>query len=92
MKYDTEKIDDATLALLFLVTWQEKYGIRAWKSFEWDTMNRLHERGWISDPKSKAKSIVMTEEGHRRSMDNALVISPLNKVLCVIFKVTSGKR
>jgi hypothetical protein len=67
MKYDTEKIDETTLALLYLVTWQEKYGICAWKSFEWDTMNRLHEKGWISDPKSKAKSVVMTEEGHRKS-------------------------
>lgn len=26
-------------------------------------MERLHERGYISDPQSKAKSVVMTEEG-----------------------------
>ena len=53
MKYDAEKIDEATLALLNLVAWREKYGIRAWKSFDWDTMNRLYEKGWISDPLSR---------------------------------------
>jgi hypothetical protein len=26
-------------------------------------MNLLHEKGWISDPVSKAKSVVMTTEG-----------------------------
>ena len=67
MKYDTEKIDEATLALLYLVTWREKYGIRAWKSFEWETMDRLHKKGWISDPKSKAKSVAMTEEGYQKA-------------------------
>ena len=67
MKYDKEKIDEAILALLYLVTWRESYGVRAWKSFDWDTMDRLHEKGWISDPKSKAKSVVMTEEGYRKS-------------------------
>ena len=67
MKYNTEKIDEATLALLYLVTWREKYGVRAWKSFEWETMDRLYEKGYISDPKSKAKSVVMTDEGYRKA-------------------------
>ena len=67
MKYDTKKIDEATLALLYLVTRREGPGVLAWKSFDWDTMNRLHEKGWISDPKSKAKSVMVTEEGYRES-------------------------
>ncbi|MEK6698116.1 MAG: DUF6429 family protein [Nitrospirota bacterium] len=37
----------------------------AWKGFDWDTMNRLHEKGYISDPKSKAKSVAVSEEGAR---------------------------
>ena len=37
--------------------------LRAWKGFDWDAMNLLHERGWISDPTSKAKSVLLTEEG-----------------------------
>lgn len=32
-------------------------------------MNRLHEKGYISDPKSKAKSVVLSEEGLVRSRE-----------------------
>ncbi len=31
--------------------------------------DRLHEKGYISDPKSKAKSVVMTEEGAKRAKE-----------------------
>ena len=68
MNYNIKKIDEATLALLYLVS-REGPGIRAWKSFDWDTMNRLHEKGWISDPKNKAKSVVLTEKGYRESQE-----------------------
>jgi len=44
MQIDTDKIDEAVLALLFLTLHD---GARAWKSFDWDTMNRLHENGLI---------------------------------------------
>jgi hypothetical protein len=66
---NTDKIDDYTLALLYLVTWerQEGLGARAWKGFDWDTMDRLHEKGYISDPKGKAKSVVLTEEGFKKA-------------------------
>ena len=37
----------------------------AWKGFDWETMNRLHEKGYISNPKSKAKSVTISEEGAR---------------------------
>ncbi len=67
MDYDREKVDECTLALLFLVTMPEKYGARAWKGFDWDTMDRLHEKGFISDPKTKARSVVLTEEGRKQS-------------------------
>jgi Mn-dependent DtxR family transcriptional regulator len=30
-------------------------------------MNRLHESGYIDDPVSKAKSVVLTDEGAERS-------------------------
>jgi len=64
MELDTNKIDNAVLALLSLGLHD---GVRAWKGFDWDAMNRLHERGYISDPRSKAKSVVFTEEGLERS-------------------------
>ena len=40
MDYDKDKVDEITLALLYLVTWerQEGSGSRAWKGFDWDTM------------------------------------------------------
>ena len=68
--YDTAKVDEATLALLWLVRWDcaEDYG-RAWKSFDWETMNRLHEQGMISDPVGKSKSVVLTVEGFKKSRE-----------------------
>jgi hypothetical protein len=39
----------------------------AWKGHDWEALNRLHEKGDISDPKRKAKSIVLSEEGAKKS-------------------------
>jgi hypothetical protein len=64
MQIDTDKVDEAVLALLFLTLHD---GARAWKSFDWDAMNRLHERGLISDPIGKAKSVVLSERGLEES-------------------------
>lgn len=71
MNYDNDKIDDYTLALLYLVTCERKKGLgaRAWKGFDWETMDRLHEKGYISDPKGKAKSVAMSEEGFERAKE-----------------------
>jgi hypothetical protein len=75
------RIDDAVLALLLLGLHD---GRRAWKSFDWDALDRLHAKGLISDPVGKAKSVMLTDEGlerarcsrrcspqrpHRRSLD-----------------------
>ncbi|MES2890105.1 MAG: DUF6429 family protein [Pseudomonadota bacterium] len=64
MELDNGRIDEAVLALLHLGL---HGGSRAWKSFDWDVMSRLHEKGLISDPMGKAKSVVFTEEGLRES-------------------------
>lgn len=64
MDIDTEKIDQAVLALLLL---GRHDGDRAWKSFDWEAMSRLHQKGYITDPVSKAKSVLFTEEGFRES-------------------------
>ena len=64
MELDTEKIDEAVLALLYL-TLHDRY--RAWKSFDWDAMNRLHDKGYITDPVGKAKSVALTDEGLREA-------------------------
>ena len=64
MELDTSKIDEAVLALLYLGLHD---GARAWKGFDWEAMNRLHEQGYITDPRGKAKSVVFTEEGLERA-------------------------
>ena len=64
MSYDKNKVDNFTLALLYLVMHNEdEYGARAWKGFDWETMNRLHNKGYIGDPVGKAKSVFVTPEG-----------------------------
>jgi len=67
MEYDKDKVDDMTLALLFLVIHGKEGDERAWKGFDWETMNRLHEKGFISDPRSRAKSVALTMEAAQRS-------------------------
>ena len=64
MDIDTAAVDDAVLALLYLTLHDHN---RAWKSFDWDVLNRIYERGMIGDPVNKAKSVVLTDEGLRES-------------------------
>ena len=64
MEIDTEKVDEAFLALLYLTLHD---GARAWKSFDWESLNRLHSKGLITDPISKAKSVALTDEALRAS-------------------------
>jgi hypothetical protein len=42
-------------------------GQRVWKYFDWETMSRLHDKGYISDPVGRAKSVGLTDEGLRRA-------------------------
>jgi hypothetical protein len=67
MVYDKEKVDEMVLALMWLVIHGDRHEVRAWKSFDWDTLDRLHEKGLISDPKSKAKSVALSDEAVRLS-------------------------
>lgn len=63
MEYDKDKVDDAVLALLFLAMQDGPDGVRAWKGYDWAAMERLHLKGYIEGPRSKAKSVVITEQG-----------------------------
>ena len=56
MKFNQEKIDDMVLALLYLGLHDEN---RVWKTFDWDSLNRLFEKELISNPVSKAKSVIL---------------------------------
>ena len=66
MALDTDRIDEAVLALLQLGL-HDQY--RAWKGFDWGAINRLHEKGMIDNPVNKAKSVVFTTEGLARSRE-----------------------
>src|SRR5438270_14058548 len=57
---DTDKIDEAVLALLHLTLHD---GARAWKGYDWDALDRVYRKGMIDNPVSKAKSVVLTDEG-----------------------------
>jgi hypothetical protein len=71
MEYDREKVEEVVLALLWLTAFDlhDPYCARTWKSHDWDTLDRLHAKGYISDPKSKAKSVVLTEDGMARARE-----------------------
>lgn len=63
MEYDDKLIEDAAPALLAAFSSDEG---NAWKGFDFEVMNRLHEHGFISNPVNKNKSIWLTEEGLER--------------------------
>jgi hypothetical protein len=60
-------VDEMVLALLWLTTFDDRPGARAWKGHDWAALDRLHAKGYIADPKNKARSVVMTQEGGQRS-------------------------
>lgn len=67
--YDEEKVAEVVLAMLHLNSFDDRGVTRAWKGFDWDAMDRLYEEGMITDPKSKAKSVVLTEKGVDRARE-----------------------
>ena len=47
MDIDTEKVDEAVLAVLYLTLHDR---VRVWKGVDGDVLARLHEKGLIHDP------------------------------------------
>lgn len=66
MEIDEDKLDETVLALLHLTLHD---GCRAWKGHDWEVMNRLYEKGFIGNPRGRAKSVLFTEEGLQRSQE-----------------------
>ena len=66
--YDVDRVDQAVLALLYLTSFRDEYdAVRAWKGHDWDALNRLHEKGYIGVPVSKARSVSLSEEGYTQA-------------------------
>ena len=64
MPLNTDKVDDAALALLYLTLHDD---CRALKGFDWHVLGRLHDKGMIDDPVGKVKSVVFTQQGLQRA-------------------------
>lgn len=69
MEYDKDMVDEIVLALLYLTTFQDEYSTRAWKGMAWEVLDRLYEKGYIGDPKGKAKSVILIEAGEKLSKE-----------------------
>ena len=68
MDIDEEKVEQAVLAL-FQMNLSDDSGRRVWKSLPWSVMDSLHQKGYISDPATKNKSVRLSEEGAKLSKE-----------------------
>jgi hypothetical protein len=67
MEYNKDKVDEMTLALMYLVMSRKGEGGEAWKGIDWQTLDRLHRKGWISDPKIRTPTVGVTAEGIKKA-------------------------
>jgi hypothetical protein len=67
MEIDRDRVDEAVIALLHLVSFESAGVTRAWKGHDWEALNRLHASGFISDPKGKSKSVLLTDAGRQKA-------------------------
>ncbi len=66
---DWDKIDEVALALLWLGRWDDDPVTRVWKGLAWEITDHLYEKGWIDNPRSKNKSVIMTAEGVEKAKE-----------------------
>ncbi len=63
MDYENARIEEAVLALLAALNFN---GGQCWKGYDFGVMDALFERGLITDPRSRNKSVWLTDEGLER--------------------------
>lgn len=68
-----ELIEDLTLLLIYLCSWEEEVVPdstirRAWKGYLFDVLDTLEDQGYINQTR-RAKSVTLTEEGIRRAQE-----------------------
>jgi len=69
MEYDQNKVDEMVLALFYLTSSRDQYGVRAWKGLDLAVLDRLHAKGYIGDPKAKGPTVNLSEEGGKLSRE-----------------------
>jgi hypothetical protein len=69
MEFDKERVDEMILALLYLTSSHDQYATRAWKGLDWEAMDRLYKKGYISDPRGRSPTIVLSEAGAKLSKE-----------------------
>lgn len=68
MEYDMSKVEEAVLALLDVFEFDNG---RVWKRYDFDTMDGLHGKGLVTEPRGKRESVELTDEGLRRAKELA---------------------
>jgi len=69
LELDWDRIDEVALALLWVGRWDDDPVTRVWKGLAWEITDHLHAKGWIDNPRSKAKSVIMTAEGTEKAQE-----------------------
>jgi hypothetical protein len=71
MEFDDSKIEEAVLALLAAFSFESG---RSWKGFDFDVMDRLHQKGCIISSRGRAKSVQLSPGGLARGLEIATVL------------------
>ena len=66
--YDRSKIEEAVLALLGAFEFENG---RVWKRYDFEVMDALHAKGFITGPHRRAESVYLTESGKRLAKELA---------------------
>lgn len=64
MDYDEQQVQDVVLALLGVFEFDAG---RAWKRYDFAVMEALHLQGLITNPRVRAESVWLTDEGLARA-------------------------
>jgi len=59
-----QKIEEAVLALLGVFQFDTG---RAWKRYDFAVMDSLHAQGFITNPRGKTESVLLTPKGQARA-------------------------
>lgn len=60
MEYDPTKVEEAVLALLGVFEFEQG---RVWKRYDFEVMDALYEKGYITPPRGRSESVHLTELG-----------------------------